>query len=128
MSYKYYDDDYSPLGLLIGIIILVVICFSSCVLREINEREVTVTVTEKGIKNYKNRGLYLIYCKDATDNVSVYKIEDSLMQGKFNSSDIYASIETGKTYTFLIRGIRNEITSNYPNIVRIINVEKKDNE
>ena len=72
--------------------------------------------------------MYLIYCKDATDNVSVYKIEDSLMQGKFNSSDIYASIETGKTYTFLIRGIRNEITSNYPNIVRIINVEKKDNE
>lgn len=124
MSYGYSNDDSSWIGTLIGIIILVVICFGSCVINETNEREVTVTVTEKGIKNTSKSGLYLIYCKDATGNVCVYKIKDSLMQGKFNSSDIYASIEVGKTYTFLIRGTRIEFTSSYPNIVRIVNVEE----
>lgn len=128
MSYGYKDDSFSWLGTLIGLIILVTICFSSCVINETNEREVTVMVTEKGIKNYNKNGVYLIYCKDATGNVCVYKIKDSLMQGKFNSSDIYASIEVGKTYTFLIRGTRVEFTSNYPNIVRIVDVEEKDNE
>ena len=123
-----YNNNTPVGGLIFTLIILVVICFGSCAIDETNEREVTVTVTEKGIKNSGNSGLYLIYCKDATDNVCVYKIEDSLMQGKFNSSDIYASIEVGKTYTFLIRGTRVEFTSNYPNIVRIVDVEENNYE
>ena len=125
MSYDY-DDDFGKGCLsLICILIIIIIAIGSCALNESNEREVTVTVTEKGIKNYNKNGMYLVYCKDATGNVCVYKIEDSLMQGKFNSSDIYASIEVGKTYTFLVRGNRIELTSSYPNIVRIVDVEEE---
>lgn len=42
---------------------------------------------------------------------------------KLNSSDIYANIEVGKKYTFLVRGARINFTSSYPNIVKILNVE-----
>jgi cytosine/adenosine deaminase-related metal-dependent hydrolase len=42
------------------------------------------------------------------------------MQGKFNSSDIYGSIEVGKKYTFVIVGERSGFLSMYPNIVKVV--------
>ena len=121
------NDMFLGIGTLIMIIFIIGCLVGSCVYTEGNRRKVTVTVTDKGIKNYRsghvNKSLYLIYTKDKNNNIATYKIEDSLIQGKFNSSDIYGSIEGGKTYTFEIAGERNEFLSMYPNIVKVVQNE-----
>lgn len=80
-----------------------------------NKREIIATVTEKEIKNYNDKGKYLIFTKD--DDVEVYEITDSLFQGRWDSSDLYGKIEEGKTYKFTVVGIRNNFFSMYPNIL-----------
>ena len=77
-----------------------------------NQREITVTVTDKYVKDDK----YLIYTKTTDDNIEVFEITDSLLSLRFNSSDVYAGIEIGKTYILKIGGSRNELFSWYPNI------------
>ena len=118
------NDIFLGVGTLIMIFFIIGCLVGSCVYTEGNKRKVTVTVTDKGIKNYQSdstsKSLYLIYTKDDKNNIATYKIEDSLIQGKFNSSDIYGSIEVGKTYTFEIVGERNEFLSMYPNIVKVV--------
>lgn len=73
-------------------------------------------VTEKGIKNQNKDGKYLIYTK-VNEQVEVFEIEDSFVQGRWNSSDIYAQIEANKTYTFTVVGKRSYFWSWYPNII-----------
>lgn len=73
-------------------------------------------VTEKGIKNQDKDGKYLIYTK-VNGQVEVFEIEDSFVQGRWNSSDIYAQIEADKTYTFTVVGKRSYFWSWYPNII-----------
>lgn len=118
------NDMFLGVGTLIMIFFIIGCLVGSCVYTEGNKRKVTVTVTDKGIKNYQSdstsKSLYLIYTKDDKNNIATYKIEDSLIQGKFNSSDIYGSIEVGETYTFEIVGERNEFLSMYPNIVKVV--------
>ena len=121
MQYSSYKrNDGLRCGLYVVIILIIILCsIGSCSIKESNERTVNVTVTDKGVKNYKNQSKYLIYCKNENEEIEVYEITDSIFQSKFNSSDIYGSIEVGKEYTFVIRGTRIGITSTYPNIVEV---------
>jgi hypothetical protein len=114
----------------LGIIsmIFVIIIFLLCVCRPfnkvINERQVTVTVTDKTVKNNGSEGVYLIFAEDANGDIAVYEITDSLFKFRFDSSDVYAGIEVGKTYTFTIAGSRNKLLSWYPNIYKYEEVEE----
>ena len=87
----------------------------------------TVTVTDKDIKNYKNDSKYLIYCRDENNEVAVFENEDTIIFGKFNSSDIYADIEIGAKYKFTTRGPRVPVLSMYPNIIKY-ELIKEENE
>ena len=78
--------------------------------------EYTLTVTEKVVKNSKDRSKYLIFTKDEEDRVKVIQNTDSLLKGKFNSSDIYADLKVGKTYDFDVYGFRIPFFSKYENI------------
>lgn len=51
-----------------------------------------------------------------TDNCGTFSIEDSVLTMKFNSSDIYGSIQEGGSYDFETRGYRIPLMSNFPNI------------
>ena len=81
--------------------------------------DVTFRVTDKQIMNSCNNGKcdhqYMIY----TDH-GVYKDTDSFFHWKFNSSDVFAKLEVGKTYTCKVYGIRNHFTSDYKNIVSCV--------
>jgi hypothetical protein len=55
---------------------------------------------------------YLVFCENET-----FELTDSLMYGKFNSSDMYGSLQVGKTYTFKVVGWRNHFFSIYRNII-----------
>lgn len=97
------------------IIALIISGYRSCSVGAGKERMVRATVTEKGIKRTNEEDIYLVYTKVDND-IAVFQITDSLIAGRFNSSDVYASIEVGKTYDFTVRGTRNEFMSWYPNI------------
>lgn len=83
-----------------------------------NIRDITVTVTDKTVKNNSYESKYLVFTKDQNGGVATFEITDSLFKGRFNSSDVYAGIEIGKTYTFTVGGSRVEFLSWYPNIYK----------
>ena len=81
------------------------------------------TVTDKAVKNYNKDSKYLIYTVNEDGDVMVFSVEDRLFIGRFNSSDDYARIQIGKTYTFRTIGVRNGFFSTYPDIVEITEVK-----
>ena len=108
----------------LGVIIIVIIClFTSCghtIDRNSNKREVIGTVTEKTVKRIDTQDKYLIFVKiEGEDEIQVFEITDNWVEGKLNSSTIYGNIKVGKTYTFTIKGSRNEMLSWYPNISKV---------
>ena len=108
----------------LGAIIIVIIClFTSCghtIDRNSNEREVVGTVTEKTVKRIDTQDKYLIFVKiEGEDEIQVFEITDNWVEGKLNSSTIYGNIKVGETYTFTIKGSRNEMLSWYPNISKV---------
>ena len=108
----------------LGAIIIVIIClFTSCghtIDRNSNEREVVGTVTEKTVKKIDTQDKYLIFVKiEGKDEIQVFEITDNWVEGKLNSSTIYGNIKVGETYTFTIKGSRNEMLSWYPNISKV---------
>ena len=108
----------------LGVIIIVIIClFTSCghtIDRNSNEREVVGTVTEKTVKRSDKQDRYLIFVKiEGEEEIQVFEITDNWVEGKLNSSTIYGNIKVGKTYTFTIKGSRNEMLSWYPNISKV---------
>ena len=121
-----YDNNITGFEMfgMLGIIIIVIICLlTSCghtIDRNSNEREVVGTVTEKTVKRIDNQDKYLIFVEvEGEDEVQVFEITDNLVEGKLNSSTIYGNIKVGKTYTFTIKGSRNEMLSWYPNISKV---------
>jgi hypothetical protein len=82
-------------------------------------RQVTVTVTNEARVCSGNGNStsceYLVYTTGGT-----FKDTDSLLSGKFSSSDLYGQLINGDKYTFQVRGWRIPIFSKYPNILRIV--------
>ena len=108
----------------LGVIITVIIClFTSCghtIDRNSNKREVIGIVTEKTVKRIDSQDKYLIFVEiEGEDEVQVFEITDNWIEGKLNSSTIYGNIKVGETYTFTIKGSRNEMLSWYPNISKV---------
>ena len=108
----------------LGVIIIVIIClFTSCghtIDRNSNKREVIGTVTEKIVKKIDTQDKYLIFVKiEGEDEIQVFEITDNWIEGKLNSSTIYGNIKVEETYTFTIKGSRNEMLSWYPNISKV---------
>ena len=101
---------------IVGIIIIFGIMFYRPINKVSNKREVTAIVTDKVVKNSSNQSRYLVFTEDKEGNINTYEITDSLLAGRFNSSDLYASIKIGSEYKFEIGGSRNQFLSWYPNI------------
>ena len=121
-----YDNNLTGFEVfcIIGMIIVVIIClFTSCghtIDRNSNKREVIGTVTEKTVKRIDTQDKYLIFVKiEGEDEIQVFEITDNWVEGKLNSSTIYGNIKVGETYTFTIKGSRNEMLSWYPNISKV---------
>ena len=123
----YYDDNNITgfeIFCILGIIAIIIICLlTSCghvIDRNSNKRKVIGTVTEKTVKRIDTQDKYLIFVKiEGKDEIQVFEITDNWIEGKLNSSTIYGNIKVGKTYTFTIKGSRNEMLSWYPNISKV---------
>ena len=57
---------------------------------------------------------YLVY----TDK-GIMKLEDDLMRGNWESSDVYGRLKSDSTYTFTVSGYRFGFFSMYPNIIEV---------
>lgn len=103
---------------LIIVVCLIVVGISSCTAcTSFNDHTYTVKVTDKErIQNAKG-SYYLIYGFDESGNSKVFKNTDTLLRGKFNSSNIYVEIEEDKTYNFTVVGHRIPFCSTYENII-----------
>jgi hypothetical protein len=76
----------------------------------------TATVTEKQVKRNGDNDRYLVFTKVDGDT-RIFENTDSLLEGKFRSSDFQAEIEVGQTYELDTYGWRVPFFSWYENIV-----------
>jgi hypothetical protein len=74
------------------------------------------TVVEKLATGKKDGGNNYILI---TDRCGQLQVEDSWTNGQFNSTDLYARIKAGTSYTFETVGWRNGLFSQYPNVVKV---------
>lgn len=99
---------------IIGIIIFVlsIAILSKCSFY--NQQEVTCKVTSKESVT-KNNGnhQYRVYTSCGT-----YTIKDDLYIMRFDSADVYGSIQPNTTYTFNVGGFRIGLFSIFPNILQ----------
>ena len=108
------------------VVIFLVVCFYRPFNKVSDMRDVTVTVTDKVVKNDGNNSKYLVFTEDISNGtITTFEITDSWLNGRFNSSDVYAAIKIGNTYTFTVGGSRNEFMSWYPNIYEYELVDEK---
>lgn len=81
------------------------------------------TVTDKYVSTSGN-GDGVGTQKRVSTTCGVFQVEDELSQGSWNSADVYASIQVGKTYDFEAYGFRNGFWSAFPNINSATEVEQ----
>lgn len=62
--------------------------------------------------------------KRLATSCGTFSVEDEISQGQWNSADLYARIEVGKTYDFDAYGFRNGFLSAFPNVSDAVEVEK----
>lgn len=133
MNYRkrYLRDGKGKLVVILSIISIIVL-LGIGIYRPFNKvnsiRDVTVTVTDKDVKNSHYVSKYLIFVEDENGLPSTYEITDSLLKGRFDSSDVYAGIKVGNTYTFTVGGSRNEFLSWYPNIYEYELIEEDESQ
>lgn len=91
------------------------------IVKNTNHHPVTFTVnkTERIVDRGGKDAKYMIY----TDK-GVYQNTDSVLNGKFNSADLYNQIQVGKTYNCDVVGYRNGVMSMFENVTRCEEVKK----
>lgn len=107
------------IGLYIFFILIIVAIMFVNITACFNEQTYTTTVTEKERIVQGGDSKYLIFTEDSNGTVRVFENTDIWHRGKFNSSDLYAEIKIGETYTFTTIGYRIPWMSMYENIVSI---------
>ncbi len=105
-------------GMLVSIliIIIVVIFIKIITIGYSNKEVIAIQVKDKYIKRYNDADIYMVVDEDN----NTYQITDLFFIGKFNSTDIYNSLNIGQVYLVEVSGIRNYFFSWYKNINRII--------
>ena len=118
------ENGITLVSLCITLIVIMIFIgiFYICFIGYFNKQNLTITIKDKYIKNYKESSRYLIV--DEENNT--YQITDLLFKGKFNSTDIYNQLEEGRTYKIETTGYRIPIFSSYQNINKIELLEKEE--
>ena len=119
----------NPIIIVVALVVAIALgSLGTMVLANVNEQYFTVRVTDKMRVSYGriwNTHKYLVFTLDEeTDTVQVFENTDTTPYLKFNSSDFYARITVGKTYTFRTVGLRLPFLSMYRNIIGLKEVEE----
>ncbi len=87
----------------------------------------TVRITDKQVKRTGDKGKdkYLIFTELPNGEPRVFENTDSLLEGKWNSSDMFAQLEQGGTYELATYGWRIPFFSVYENIIGVREIKKE---
>lgn len=102
------------MGILISILLMVIFIALPVFLSYSSIDEKTITIKDKERIQDSSSSYYLIFTEGA-----VYKNEDSFLQWKFDSSDVYNNLDIGKTYNVKVNWYRVPFLSMYKNIIEI---------
>lgn len=119
---SYYYNDNPGCGKFCFICLVIFFVISCCVDYKIyyeNPHWEKITVTDKNIDPNKDAEKWLIYTKN-----EVYCITDLVFSGFFESSDVYNTLEVGKTYNVYVSGCRWPVASGYKVIRKAKEVEQ----
>ena len=107
--------DMKGFIIVVCVLCAVALCFSCCI--NFNDHTYELKITEKERIQDANEGYYLIYGFDESGQSKVFTNTDTLLRGKFNSSNTYAELEEGKYYEITVVGYRIPLFSAYENII-----------
>lgn len=98
----------------IGFLLFVIFLIIGISLSYSTVTETTITIKDKERISDGTSSYYLIFT-----NNEVFKNDDSIIQLKFDSSDIYNQLNVGGTYKVKVNWFRFPLTSSYRNILEI---------
>lgn len=111
------NTDWGFIALCGIVLALIVGGVGACNAYMSSTREVTVKVNKTGqtcTGGSHGTCTNLVYTSGGT-----FKNSDSLLAGKFNSSDVTGSLCPGGTYKLKVRGYRIPMLSEWPNILKV---------
>lgn len=104
--------------LIAGFVALLVLIFGLIFVPALHQETTTITVTDKDRvcsgSGSSTSCTYLVYTEQGT-----FENSDSVLDGKFDSSDVQGRFKVGETYTVRVRGYRIPFLSSYQNIVEV---------
>lgn len=104
------------IGLLITVVALLIIsCISYGLIYAFTTGHETILVKEKWVKYSGEDAKYLVSSEDG----QVFQITDSIIKLRFDSSNLYAQLDEGKTYNINTQGWRFALLSDYKNIIDV---------
>lgn len=108
------SNSGSPVIALVVVLFLFVSLGVSCYSCTVTD-EVRITISDKeSVHSSENGTMRYVYTENGT-----YKCDDSMIDGKWNSADVYGRLKEGHTYEVKTRGIRIPFMSMFPNIVEV---------
>ena len=125
------SGSIKTLLVLVVVALLIVGSVLGCVADYLHTVSVVGTVTDKDRIVTSDSSYYLVWIEDDAGVIHVFKNEDSIMHGKFNSSTIQGQFRVGNRVNVSGNGYRIPFMSAYPNVleVTIINgVEEAEEE
>jgi hypothetical protein len=102
---------------------MVAIIGSLIILPHISRKTYTVTIVDKQVKRNDDSDKYLIYSQLNNGETRVFEDTDTLLEGKFNSSDIYGELKINKEYEVQVYGWRIPFLSSYENIIKVKDIK-----
>lgn len=104
--------------LIIAFCILVLLSILKPFFFSFNDTKYTVTITDKE-RTHSGSEKYLVFGEDFDGNVIVFENSDSLLRGKWDSSNLQGELKIGSTYEITVVGYRVPLFSWYENIISI---------
>jgi hypothetical protein len=105
-------------GIIITAVVLVIAIFTFNIVSYFHTETFTTKVTSKERITKKSgdniESFYLVYTDKGT-----LKLEDDVLRGNWESSDVYGKLKNDSSYTFTTTGFRFGLFSMYPNIIGV---------
>lgn len=106
---------------LVVVLLVAIIASNLAMSFNTHEREIVVTSVDRVVGNASSK--WLILGKDRNGDPIVLQNTDNILRLKFNSSDIQAAIEVGKSYRCDVIGYRVRLLSWYENVLAMKEIE-----
>lgn len=103
-----------------SVVVLGIVAFIGGVtgIQHLSRNTYQVTITDKQVKRGDKSDKYLIFTQSKDGKTIVFENTDSLIEGKFDASDMYGQLKVNSKYDLQAYGWRIPFLSMYENIVK----------